>query len=396
MQINRRDFGKAGAYTALAEMLPKSVQANEYQVGAYYFPNFHVDPRNEQFHGKGWTEWEVLKRGEPRFVGHLQPKRPLWGYEDESKPSVFERKLAAAHDAGITHFIFDWYWYEGKPFLQSALEEGYQHAANKDAVRFCLMWANHDWINLMPARLHTLQKPLIYKGTYDSHAFEVATDYILSHYFQDPSYFLVDGSPYFSIYELKNLIDRMGGIEIARAALRRFQEKTRAAGFRDLHLNAVAWGVQDLPDARSVLPSLGIRSVTSYAWIHHYDLHTFPATPYRDAMESAPAYWSKAREMFGVPYHVDVSMGWDASPRTCQSDIFERADYPFTPVLTDNSPELFRRALVQAKSHLDLLNDQPKILTINAWNEWTEGSYLEPDSVHGMSYLNAIRNVFRS
>ena len=248
----------------------------------------------------------------------------------------------------------------------------------------------------MPARLHELQKPLIYSGTYDADAFDAAIDYIVSHYFRDPSYFLVEGSPYFSIYELKNLIDRMGGIEIASSAFRRFQEKTRAAGFRDLHLNAVAWGLEGIPDMRSLLHSLGVRSVTLYTWIHHYALHGFPATEYQEAMESAPAYWSKAREMFGVPYHTDVSMGWDPSPRTCQSDMFERGEYPFTRVLINNTPELFQKALMQAKSHIDLLGDKPKILTINAWNEWTERSYLEPDSDHGMSYLNAVRNVFRS
>ncbi len=392
--MNRRDFIKAGASTVLAGATGRAGQPNPYQIGAYYFPNFHVDPRNEAVHGKNWTEWEILKRGEPKFTGHQQPKRPAWGYEDESTPSVFERKIAAARGGGITHFIFDWYWYEGRPFLQGALEKGYQQAQNKNDVRFCLMWANHDWLNIMPARLDGKERQLLYPGAYGPDEFDRVTDYVVARYFSDPAYFKVEGAPYFSIYELKNMIERIGGPDVARAAFRRFREKTRAAGFVDLHLNAVAWGLRGLEGARKTLAMLGVKSVTSYTWLHHYRMPAFPAAEYQDALEQAPAYWNKARETFGVAYHPDVSMGWDPSPRTCQSDTFQQAQYPFTPILVNNSPEAFERGLRKAKAYLDRLSEQPRILTINAWNEWTEGSYLEPDTIHGMSYLNAIRNVF--
>lgn len=394
--MNRRDFMKAGAYTALAAGVSSKAQAHTYQIGAYYFPNWHVDPGNERVHGKNWTEWEILKRGEPKFPGHQQPKVPAWGYEDESKPAVFEKKIAAAHHAGLSHFIFDWYWYEGQPFLQGALEKGYLNAGNKKDVRFCLMWANQDWLNLMPARLDKNERPMIYSGAYSPDEFHRMADYVVRRYFSDPAYYRLDGSPYFSIYNLKSLIERMGGLDIVRSVLSRFREMTRAAGHRDLHLNVEAWGAETMADVRKILPSLGVKSVTSYTWVHHYEIPNFPATEYKDALEQAPAYWSKARETFGVPYHPNVSMGWDPSPRTCQSDTFERALYPFTPVLINNSPELFQRGLAQAKSYLDGPGKESKVLTINAWNEWTEGSYLEPDTVHGMDYLNAIRKVFGS
>jgi hypothetical protein len=76
--------------------------------------------------------------------------------------------------------------------------------------------------------------------------------------------------------------------------------------------------------------------------------------------------------------------------------MFQQGTYPYTPILKNNRPELFQQGLMQAKSFVERGGNQPQIITINAWNEWTEGSYLEPDSVHGMDYLNAIRNVFRS
>ena len=91
--------------------------ANRYQIGAYYFPNYHAEPRNETLYGKGWTEWELMKHARPRFTGHQQPKVPAWGYEDESDPAVFARKIDAAADYGLTQFIFDWYWHEEGMFL---------------------------------------------------------------------------------------------------------------------------------------------------------------------------------------------------------------------------------------------------------------------------------------
>src|SRR5215467_13509196 len=94
-------------------------------VAAYYFPNFHVDPRNEAWHGTGWTEWELLKRAEPRFPGHIQPRTPLWGYEDESDPGVMARKIDIAATHGLNAFLFDWYWYDGRPYLQRPLETAF-------------------------------------------------------------------------------------------------------------------------------------------------------------------------------------------------------------------------------------------------------------------------------
>ncbi|MBB5343366.1 glycosyltransferase WbsX family protein [Tunturibacter empetritectus] len=394
MYLDRREFMKMGALAATARAAPNVPVSNKYNVGAFYFPNFHVDPRNEEVHGKDWTEWEILKRGEPKFAGHDQPKKPAWGYLDEATPAAFEKKTAAAHQAGINHFIFDWYWYEGKPFLQRAVEEGYQVAANKNDVSFCIMWANHDWYNLMPARLDQKEKALLYKGTYSASEFDRITDYIVTHYFRDNHYFQVDGCPYFSIYELANLVDRMGGLEIAREAFERFRAKVRSAGFRDVYFNAVAAGIKSISDPAAFLHALRVQSVTSYTWFHHFEMNTFPTVDYASALRAAPGFWKEANAMFGVPYEADVSMGWDPSPRTCQCDKFEHSDYPYTSILVNNTPELFQQGLLNAKVYMDGLTNQPKILNINSWNEWTEGSYLEPDATHGMAYLNSIQKVF--
>lgn len=113
---------------------------------AYCFPNRHVDPLNEKWHGKGWTEWNVTKYATPRFPGHKQPKVPLWGYEDEADPAVMAKKIDTAAAYGVDGFIFDWYFYADGPFRNRCLEEGLMRAANLNKTKFAVMWCNHDAI----------------------------------------------------------------------------------------------------------------------------------------------------------------------------------------------------------------------------------------------------------
>ena len=112
-------------------------------------------------------------------------------------------------------------------------------------------------------------------------------------------------------------------------------------------------------------------------------------------MAAAKNHWTLAANQYGVPYHPNVTMGWDSSPRTTQSDQFTNSGYPFMATMAGNTPGAFRAALAEAKSFLDRNTTQPKILNVNAWNEWTEGSYLEPDTVSGLAYLQAIKSVFQ-
>ena len=405
--ISRRDLFRAASLTALSlTSVGKSLYGQpspptpKYQVGAYYFPGFHPDPRVSEDHGPGWTEWELLKRAEPKFPGHRQPKVPLWGYEDESKPDVFARKIDAAADHGLNHFLFDWYWYNGG-YLNGGLDSGYLQAPNNRRLKFALMWANHDWFDIQPAKLHG-PGTLLHPGAVNRESFEALTDHVIERYFKHPSYWTIDGKPYFSIYELYRLVDGLGGPEATRAALDRFRAKCANAGFPGLHVNAVTWGVQILPgeqkikNIRQLVAVLGLDSVTSYVWIHHVTLPDFPQTPYAYALKKMQKYWSEIGAEAGLPYFPNVTMGWDASPRTCQSDAFINRSYPFMPTLSNNTPAAFEAALDAARRHLDQNQSARGILTINAWNEWTEGSYLEPDAVNGMAYLDAIKRVFAS
>jgi hypothetical protein len=370
-----------------------------YTIAAYYFPNYHPDPRNDKWHGPGWTEWELVKRATPRFDGHQQPKAPLWGYTDESNPDAMAQKIAAAADHGIDAFIFDWYWYEDGPYLQGGLEDGFLKAPNNGRMKFAVMWANHDWQDIQPAQRSRPAKTLA-KGGMDVTTFRAATDHMIETYFRHPSYWRVNGGLYVSVYELMTLVSGLGGIEQTRAELNGFRERVRKAGLGELHLNAVAWGVKILPgektikDPQEMLAVLGFDSVTSYVWLHHQPLPTFPRTPYADVRDASVKDAEKFIGMYKVPYYPNVTMGWDPSPRTIQSDVYENLGYPFTPILEGNTPEAYRQALSDFKTLIDRTPKHPKIVTLNAWNEWTEGSYLEPDTIHGLAYLEAIRSVF--
>jgi len=114
-------------------------------IGCYYFPNYHCcDERNAAHHGPAWNEWRLVQGAKPRFEGHLQPKVPVWGYEDEADPTVMSRKIAAAWEHGIDYFIFDYYHYDDGDFLNRCLDDGFLTAKNPYPLRFALMWANHD------------------------------------------------------------------------------------------------------------------------------------------------------------------------------------------------------------------------------------------------------------
>ncbi len=192
----------------------------------------------------------------------------------------------------------------------------------------------------------------------------------------------------------------LGGFDATAEALRAFRARSVAAGRGDPHLNLVFWQHSILQGERAsdvspeLVGKLGFDSVGSYVWIHHFPVEPFPAMDYGDALEAYLRYCDKTQPRFApLPFLPNVTMGWDASPRTVQSDRFEARGYPFMGTLRSNSPHQFRRAVERLGAWVSAREPDP-ILTFNAWNEWTEGSYLEPDAESGFAYLEAIRDVF--
>ena len=371
-------------------------EGDRVQTAVYYFPNWGP---------VATSEWGLIQAAQPQFEGHFQPKVPAWGYEDENDPAVMARKIEAAASHGIDAFIFDWYFFDPQPeaekatgstpwdgqkYLSRALESGFLKAPNNNSIRFAIMWCNHD---VGPV-----------KGAVTPATFDTLTSYVVETYFRHPSSWKIDGKPYFSIYEMRTFLESFGNdLDAAAAALDRFRAKAKAAGFPGVHLNAVLWGLpKESPD--EAIRRLGFDSTTSYVWIHHNVLPDFPAT---DFAKAAAAYFGSVKEGGGsngldcpaaslpVPYHPNVSMGWDSSPR-CRNapDWASRRDYPFGAVMVNNTPAAFREALERAKALAAANPPGQRIVTLNAWNEWGEGSYLEPDTTHGLGYLEAVRDVF--
>jgi hypothetical protein len=369
-------------------------------VVSYYFGNYHPgDPRNVKYKGTNWSEWELVRDAKPRFPGHQQPNVPLWGYTDESRPEVMAQKIAAAADHGINAFVFDWYYYNDGPFLDRPIDDGFLRATNNSRLKFALMWANHDWYDVHPYHRGVPYK-LLYPGRVTPETFSHVCDLVIKDYFSRSNYWRVDGKPYFSFFEIQKLVENFGSVEAARAVLDDFRAKTKAAGFPGLHLNVVMWGRQIfLPgrkaaaDPVKLVHDLGFDSVTSYVWILHVPLPE-QQTEYNFVRDRYFEYWTQAATNFGIPYIPNVTMGWDSSPRADQSQTFDNSGYPFTNTMKDNTPENFQTALEMAKRRLLAEPGGWRILNLNGWNEWTEGSYLEPDTVHGMAYLEAIEKVF--
>jgi hypothetical protein len=232
-------------------------------------------------------------------------------------------------------------------------------------------------------------------------AFAAMIDRLVGRYFIDPSYITVEGRPYFSVYELAGLVAGFGSLAATRAALEELRGRCVEAGLPGLHLNAVVWGQPLLPgeiaptDPWRLAADLGFDSATSYVWVHHARLSPDRATtPYEECLEGYLGWWAEARSHMSLPYFPNLTVGWDSSPRCLPSDRWDPGwGYPYTSVLTGNSPEVFEDAARRIRACQEQWG-APPIYTVNCWNEWTEGSYLEPDRRHGTAYLSALRRAF--
>ena len=367
----------------------KDSKAGEYKVAAYYWPAYHDEPRWRNFFEGTEGEWEIIRKATPKYEGHRQPRIPLWGYEDETDPRVMEKKIDAAVSHGVNVLVFDWYWYEGAPFLEECIDDGFLKARNNDEIEFFIMWANHAATTLWDKR-RSHEMDTIWSGEVDRKNFDLVTDRVIR-YMKHPSYLKIDGKPVFSIYELGTLIKGLGGIAETREALDSFRAKVKAAGFPGLHLQAILWN--NIPETGSGVPgdpvqtrnntieALGINSLTNYQFVHI----SRPVDEYTDWADKAVANWPVWDQEFSVPFFPHVAIDWDTNPRF----------YEYKPNIRNGvNPENLKKYLLKAKAYLDARPQQYKLVTINSWNEWSEGSYLEPDREFGYGYLEAVRDVF--
>ena len=372
------------------------------EIAAYYLPHWHADARQDAWHGKGWTEWDLVKSAAPKYEGHRQPLVPAWGHMDDSDPRTFTREIDAAASHGVTSFLFHFYWFEDGPFLNVALDQGFLLAPNLDRIRFGLLWDNRDWVNRCPVRLSDTTGPAVLaSGKLSAASFEKLSRLLVEKYFSNASYLQLDGCPYFSIADLVSFVDSMGGVEQAREALEGLQLKAASAGIAGLHLNGVLLHLNDrarwerFGGPVELAAGLGLDSVTPFNWTEHYDLSadTFPRGSYAKAAAANFHFWDQEARRWPTPYIPNITVGFDPTPHCCSTDRFERRGYPYLPVLEGNTPAAVRGAFDHAKLYFSKGGAPIKMLTLSSWNDWSNGAYLLPDAVHGQCYLEMLKKV---
>jgi hypothetical protein len=376
--------------SACTESKKQNAKENDYTIAAFYWPAYHYEPRLEFLFPEKTGEWEIIRNAVSKEEGHQHPKVPLWGYPDEANPKDMDLKISTALEYGVNTFIFDWYWFEKAPFLESCINEGFLKA-NNNRMNFYLMWANHDATTYWDVKNPRVDS-VYWDGEVDREQFDIVVDRVISNYFKESSYLKINGEPVFCIYELNTLINGLGGPEKTKEALDYFRQKTVAAGFPGLHLQGILWAalpstIEGVPgdpirSQDDVLRYFGFKSLTNYCWAHLQN----PDGDYEIWGDASTDMWNSFKEQFSMTYYPNITISWDANPR-----------FPFKVGYINNStPQKFEKYLIKARNYVDKNNIEPKIITINAWNEWSEGSYLEPDSTWEYGYLEAVRNVFGS
>ncbi len=372
---------------------------NNYDIAAFIWPSYTGDePRTRIFWPEGYGEWQTVKAMTDKgYKGCRWPRIPTWGYVNEADKYVMEMQISCAVNYGVNVFIYDWYWYDNRPFLENCLNDGFLKARNNTDMKFYLMWANHDATHLWDKRNSDNDlSTVIWSGVVTPEIFSNICDRTIEKYFTKENYYQIDGCPVYMIFDLDNFIRSFGTTEKCKEGLELFRRKTADAGFKGLHFQIVHWGeriynwlkdddINKGINAYDLYKYLGADSVTSYNWgcNVHFD---------GDYTEITDAYTEKLysdREKLTIPFYPNISVGWDNNVRF----------HKFIPgVVENNTPENFKRACEKIKAFAD---DSMKkgimkapLITVNSWNEWTETSYLQPDDLYGYGYLEKIKEIF--
>ncbi len=326
---------------------PKPVRG-PYEIGAYYFPGW-----------KSASQWHPITR--------FPERKPVLGWYAEGSPEIADWHIKWAVEHGITYFAYDWYWSRGSRQLEHALHDGLFKARYRHLVKFCLLWANHNA-----------------PGTSSRDDCQAVARHWIQNYFRRPEYLQIEGKPVVIIFSTDRLSADLGSVEVKKS-LEVMREECRQAGLPGLYLMAC---VADGGQARQAA-SEGYDAVTAYTWPGLGIRDDSLVAPFESLLEGYRNHWRNIAEASPIPLGLPVCGGWDSRPWHGDNNL----------VRYGRTPALFQRHLSDAKTFLDSLPaDAPlrKFLLIEAWNEWGEGAYIEPQAEFGFGYLDAIRNVFVS
>lgn len=374
------------------------------RVIAYYLPQFHPIPENDEAWGPGFTEWTNVAKAKPLFKGHYQPRIPAdLGFYDLRLPEVREQQAQMAHEVGIEGFCYYHYWMgNGKQLLQRPFEE-VLHSGKPD-FPFCLCWANHEWTTKtwQNGGKEKMIAPMIYSGDED---YTAHFNYVLPA-FKDKRYITVDGKPVFSIYDPYHFKE----VDHFMALWRKLAQENGLPGIhftamisntttvrrrKDGSLERVVPNLQSSQKVYQDILSLGFDSITSYGksrgemlalgkyrriitrFLHNH-LPFLPVMSY-NYPKTVANFFSPEDSWENV--FPTVIPQWDRTPRVGSMD----------GIYVNATPENFRKHLEKAISIVNNKQPEHRLIFLKSWNEWAEGNYVEPDEKFGHQYLEAIR-----
>jgi hypothetical protein len=342
---------------------------------AFYLPQFYPTIENDEWWGKGFTEWTNVASARPLFKGHYQPHIPAdLGFYDLRLQETRVAQAELARSYGIEGFCYYHYWFGSRRMLERPFGEVL--STGKPDFPFCLCWANHSWNSVWQGCPDRLLIEQTYPGM-DDH--ERHFSYLLKAFF-DTRYLRVNNKPIFLIYKPRDLPD-------IRRVTEFWRELAVKAGLPGLYLVGVShnegWdpdklgldavAFQRLPKIDGTIswhyPGAKIRS-----WLSRrkYNLTIYR---YEDAIRSM----LRPRRVKWRDFPT-VHPNWDNTPRAGMNGL----------VFHGSTPGLFREHLHEAVEKVKEYPEQEKIVFIKAWNEWAEGNYLEPDREFGTAYLEEI------
>ena len=343
----------------------------EVRLIAFYLPQFHPIPENDDWWGEGFTEWTNVRSAQPLFSGHRQPREPgELGYYDLRDPEVRDRQAALARAYGIHGFCYYHYWFGGKRLLERPFDEVL--ASGRPDLPFALCWANESWSR----RWDGSEQEILQAQAYSA-ADDLAHARALLPALHDDRAIKVEGKPLLLIYQGWVLPD-------AQRLTDTWRTEASRSGLPGLHLLSVETGYDAGWDATEVGFDGKVRfqpQFTTLGTTGRIEVDGQPSLTVHDYRRSWPVLSEPPTVSY--PTYEVVFPGWDNTPRRGSKGV----------VVCDATPDLYERWLTKAVERARSRLPAARLVFINAWNEWAEGAYLEPDATFGRAWLEATRRA---
>ena len=350
------------------------------RVIAFYLPQFHPTPDNDEWWGKGFTEWTNVGRAKPLLKGHYQPKVPAdLGYYDLRLPIVREQQAQMAREAGVEGFCYWHYWTNGKRMLSDVFKEVVKD--KKPDFPFCLCWANHHWYRKKWDKKE--KDELLVEQVYPGKADYEAHFYALLDAFKDSRYMTIDGYLIFGVFLPQDLPNPQEFFDV-------WNTLAKENGLKGFHFFAYS----NIISRNEQYLSLGFNSIVSNPdWeymfrksrltkvlskIQRHFLNIPKLVPYKEYVKVCDEVFTGNSKIYPC-----IEPNFDHSPRSGTKGL----------IFKGSTPKLWKKLCQETFEKRDSIPSEQNLIFIKAWNEWGEGNYLEPDLKFGTQYLDALKEA---